>query len=464
MAPKGSFRSFEEARVFARSLKLKNIGAWQKWSKTDARPKDIPSNPAEYYQELWQGWGDFLGTGNISKIVQKRSYCSFEEARKFARMLNLQTYKEWQKWAATSSRPSDIPLAPHMSYKKQWTGWGDFLGTGFVATKYREYRSFESARQYVRSFGFKTENELNKWLKSPERPLDIPLALRATYKSEWINVGDFIGTGNVSNREREYRSFEEARQYVAKLGLKSKEEWTKWAKTSERPKDIPASPRNVYIEDWKGMPYFLSSGVLSTHDRQWRSFQEARKFAHTLALENNQAWRAWSKTNERPLDIPAYPNEVYENEWTNWGDFLGTGAVSVLNRIYRSFEEAKGYVHSQKLKSHLEWIEWVKTDQRPIDIPAAPEGVYEVEWRGWGDWLGCVSKWNKKALLAFVESLIPLVDQLEPIELLHLMRKNGIIDASKNKVSGTSKLLKEVITLAHSENPKKGAQVILAIY
>ncbi len=40
------------------------------------------------------------------------------------------------------------------------------------------------------------------------------------------------------------------------------------------------------------------------------------------------------------------------------------------------------------------------------------------------------------------------------------MRKNGIIDASKNKVSGTSKLLKEVITLAHSENPKRGAQEI----
>lgn len=38
-----------------------------------------------------------------------------------------------------------------------------------------------------------------------------------------------------------------------------------------------------------------------------RSFEEARKFAHTLALENNQAWRAWSKTTERPLDIPANP-------------------------------------------------------------------------------------------------------------------------------------------------------------
>ena len=40
------------------------------------------------------------------------------------------------------------------------------------------------------------------------------------------------------------------------------------------------------------------------------------------------------------------------------------------------------------------------------------------------------------------------------------MKKNGIIDASKNKFSGTSKLLKEVITLSHAKNPEKAAQAI----
>ncbi len=45
MPKKGIFRSFEEARIFAHSLKLKNIGAWQEWAKTDARPFDIPLAP-----------------------------------------------------------------------------------------------------------------------------------------------------------------------------------------------------------------------------------------------------------------------------------------------------------------------------------------------------------------------------------------------------------------------------------
>lgn len=405
--------------------------------------------------------GDFLGTGNISKIVQKRSYRPFQEARKFARTLGLKTYDEWQEWAKTGKRPFDIPLAPHMSYKKEWEGWGDFLGTGFVATKYRKYRSFQAARARIRSLGFKTEAELRKWLKSPECPTDIPLAPRATYREEWINAGDFIGTGNVSNREREYRTFEEARKFISTIGLKTKTEYTKWAKTDKRPKDIPASPRNVYLSEWQGWGHFLNSGLLSNHNRQWRAFEEARKFARSLSLNKNQEWREWSKTDQRPLDIPAYPDEVYEADWTSWGDFLGTGAISTSNRIYRSFEEAKTYVHSLKIKSHLDWIEWAKTDARPDDIPSSPEKVYESLWRGWGDWLGYISKWTKKALLSFVESLVPLLEHLEPIELLHLMRKNGIIDASKNKVSGSSKLLKEVITLAHSENPTKAAQDIV---
>ena len=40
------------------------------------------------------------------------------------------------------------------------------------------------------------------------------------------------------------------------------------------------------------------------------------------------------KLDARPSDIPAYPDEVYKDEWTSWGDFLGTGVISVLHRTY----------------------------------------------------------------------------------------------------------------------------------
>ena len=62
--PNGSFKSFDDARAFARGLKLSNKKAWFAWSK-DHRPSGIPSCPDEVYKQAgWINWGDFLGTGN----------------------------------------------------------------------------------------------------------------------------------------------------------------------------------------------------------------------------------------------------------------------------------------------------------------------------------------------------------------------------------------------------------------
>jgi hypothetical protein len=46
------------------------------------------------------------------------------------------------------------PSTPNGVYKKMWTGWADFLGTGNKAQFKREYRTFEDARRYIRSLGF----------------------------------------------------------------------------------------------------------------------------------------------------------------------------------------------------------------------------------------------------------------------------------------------------------------------
>jgi superfamily II DNA or RNA helicase len=65
-------------------------------------------------------WKDFLGN----------EYLSFEEAREFARNLNLKSAKEWYKWFKRGVRPENIPTNPDRTYKdKGWKSWADFLGT-----------------------------------------------------------------------------------------------------------------------------------------------------------------------------------------------------------------------------------------------------------------------------------------------------------------------------------------------
>ena len=42
-----------------------------------------------------------------------------------------------------------------------------------------------------------------------------------------------------------------------------------------------------------------------------------------------------------------------------------------------------------RLMNKDQWVEWAKSDCRPVDIPSDAVGVYGNQgWIGWGDWLG----------------------------------------------------------------------------
>ena len=123
------FREFEEAREFARSLKLKGLEEWEEYSKSGKRPHNIPSSPNIVYKEKgWKGYGDWLGTGNIAPF--NREFLSFEQAREFVRSLGIKGQIEWKEYSKSGKRPHDIPSNPNETYKgKGWKGYGDWLGT-----------------------------------------------------------------------------------------------------------------------------------------------------------------------------------------------------------------------------------------------------------------------------------------------------------------------------------------------
>ena len=64
VAPKDhQFLPFKKALLYARSLKLKSHKEWREWSKSGARPANMPSSPHKTYKhEGWQGYCHWLGT------------------------------------------------------------------------------------------------------------------------------------------------------------------------------------------------------------------------------------------------------------------------------------------------------------------------------------------------------------------------------------------------------------------
>jgi len=325
--------------------------------------------------------------------LTNRQFRSFQEARKFVQSLGLKNHNEWSNYSKSGNKPDDIPAAPHQVYKKQFKGYGDWLGTGRIADQNKVYRSFFEARNFVRSLGLKKQNEWRNYCKSGNKPDDIPGTPDHVYKKQFKGYGDWLGTGNIASRNRKYKSFVEARKFIHSLQLRGGEDWKKFCKSGKRPQDIPTHPHIVYKKDWISWGDWFGTGRVATNviKDNYRKFIDARKFVHTLGLKSATEFRQHAYQYPRkiiPADIPAHPYLVYKKEWTTWGDFLGTGRISTTKIQYRPFTEAREHVRSLKLKTVKEWQQYAKSEKRPEDISSGPQKTYRKEWKGWGDFLG----------------------------------------------------------------------------
>ena len=318
------FRTFDEARKFARSLKLTGQVEWSNYCKSGEKPNDIPNWPTYVYRNKgWEGWGDWVGSDNIHP--SKRQYRSFSEARKFARSLGFKKREEWLKFYRAGNLPIDIPSGPQQSYSdKGWKGWGNWLGSGNIHPKYRKFRSFEDARKFVRKLKFKGGNDWREYYKSGQKPDDIPTNPDTYYKNKgWIDFGDWLGTGTISVNKREWRPFEEAREFVRSLGLKTQDAWNEYGKSGKRPDDIPSDAARVYKKEWKDLGDWLGTGSIAKQVKASRylPFDEAKKEYQRLAkqygLNGRNDWRRFAKTHEKLLDdlrIPMQPWKAYSKE------------------------------------------------------------------------------------------------------------------------------------------------------
>ena len=179
----------------------------------------------------------------------KKQFRDFESAREFARTLGLKGIKEWQEYCTLNTLPTNSSSRPDYVYKKKgWISWGDFLGTGNVASYNIQFRSFESTKEFVRSLGIQTWKEWKEYCKSGDKPDDIPSEPSRTYKKEWISWGDFLETGRIQTQKKNknYLPFNEARNIARELAIKHNiknwKDWQKAVKEGKIPDNIPARP------------------------------------------------------------------------------------------------------------------------------------------------------------------------------------------------------------------------------
>lgn len=343
--------------------------------------------------------------------------------------INIRTYREIVRFIP------EMPVMPENVYEG-WS-WKD-IGIESIG----QYLVFEEARKFVRSLNLKSYDEWRKYYKSGDKPNNIPSGPQYVYKNDWISVGDWLGTGsyNVGSVKPSYKK-------LCLLILSSKKNGEELNnlqqyKTFARKNKLPACPDKIYSEfigwrvflgkqfrdfndarkyarslhlkspgEWDkycntdqkpiDIPHrpnsaYRKHGWVDMYDFlgiqkpfQFRIFSKARSFVHSLGLSSQKEWNKWRKSKSRPLDIPSDPSRVYKScGWLNWGDWFGTGYIANQNRIFCSFVKARKFIHSLNLKSQIEWKAYCKSHNKPKDIPSNPNLVYKENWLSWYDWLG----------------------------------------------------------------------------
>ena len=380
---KKQFRSYESAKQYVQTLGFKTSRQFQEWSRSGERPEDIPSHPRDVYKSEWKSWNEFLGTEN----VRKKIFRSYESAQALMKKLGIHTYRQFQEWKRSGQRPEDIPSHPRDVYKSEWKSWNEFLGTENVRRKI--FRSYESAQALMKKLGIHTYRQFQEWKRSSQRPEDFPSNPRNTYKSEWESWGEFLGTENV--HKRNFRSYEAAQALMKELDIHTYEQFQEWSRSGQRPEDFPSDPPRTYKSKWKSWGAFFNK-------KGFRSYEAAQALMKELGIRTQKQFQEWSRSGERPLDFPSNPHNAYKSEWNGWDEFFS-------KKSWRSYGAAQVLMQELGIRTQKQFQEWSRSGERPKNIPSHPDRVYKSKWKGWNEFF------SKKGWRSY-ESARILMEQL----------------------------------------------------
>ena len=245
-------------------------------------------------------------------------FLPFEEAKQFIHRLGFERKQQWTDWKKAGKRPAFIPSSPERAYKDTgWISWHDWLGFSFM--------SFTAARTYMRRLGLKNRDEYWAWLRSGKRPKTIPYSPEKVYKrTGWIDLGDWLGTGNTGQQKKKRMPYEQAKKYVQALGIKTQHEFFEWRKSGQRPDTIPPDPNKSYFE-FKSWGEFLGTNRIANQDKQYKSYEEAKAFLKPLRITSRRHFVELYELGIIPADVPKNPFSYYSKHgsWISFPDFLG---------------------------------------------------------------------------------------------------------------------------------------------
>jgi hypothetical protein len=306
------------------------------------------------------------------------NFITFDEAFEIVKTLNLKNINEWREWIKCNKQYR-IPYNPDNHYKDiGWISWKSFLNKEFKM----DFLTYVDAREIVKDKNIRSNIEFKNWIKN-NVDSRIPRAPEITYKNKgWTSWSDFLSTDNLHSRG--FVSYTEAVLIIEKLNLKSRKEYIDYIKLYNI--NLPTNPHIVYSDNWISFGVYLSSGVVSNSNKEFLTYEQAKKLVRKESITSVNSFRKW----KNPLNIPSDPSVYYKDSWKSWGDFLGTKRKSLKERgeLFISFDNAKLYLNNLGLKHKFDYHEYIENNNIEF-LPKRPDYIYKGSWIGYLDYLNC---------------------------------------------------------------------------
>jgi hypothetical protein len=218
------------------------------------------------------------------------------------------------------------------------------------------YLLFEDARKVVRNQRLKNKKEWDMWIKGKSNFYNIPSNPNIYYKTQWISLSDWLGSGVESFNNREYYEYDYSKLLIGVMKFSNRKSFYEFIKTNTD-KKIPNRPDHVYKKQnkWEGWQKFLSiEKTPPIHKRDlFLTYEEAKKFISDLKFTQQSEYINYIEDNNIEF-LPKRPDYVYREDWKGYLEFIGceTNRKSFGERKIKEFLDQNSIKYIRENKFH----------------------------------------------------------------------------------------------------------------
>ena len=240
--------------------------------------------------------------------------------------------------------------------------------------------------------GLKSIAEWYAYCRSSESPDNISSSCNQTYNNEWISWYDWLGKEKPRGL---FLSFEKARKFAIKLGLKGKIEWKRYYHAMVV-KNIPSHPDETYKDcGWISWMDFL--GYEKRNRRQYKIEEDYfRRWSHNMSYILGLWFADGYITSRNVFGITLHKRDTYllRSIWKE---------MKSESKIYRSGNMSIIKVSSDKIYDSIIGLGGTKRKSLDMKFPSVPRKYLSDFIRGYFDGDGCIyfDKSNQRYMSSF---------------------------------------------------------------